>query len=160
MELVPAIAWRHVDWLHQSQTGSPPVLVPELRCSLLLQGHWCRSNILFTDLTIWNKNFVLLFFFQFLSILFFLYELEGRSPQRPPLETASARGFPWVTPVVWKLVAKDIESPWATPRWCKVRDPTVISFESMPTCDERTDGQTRRPCSSIAERYKNVSFVL
>jgi len=34
-------------------------------------------------------------------------------------------------------------SPWAT-WWYKVRDPTVISFESIPACDGQTDGQTRR----------------
>ena len=27
-----------------------------------------------------------------------------------------------------------------------MRDPTVISFESIPACDKRTDRRTRRPC--------------
>ena len=27
----------------------------------------------------------------------------------------------------------------------KTADPTVISFESIPACDEQTDGQTDRP---------------
>jgi len=33
------------------------------------------------------------------------------------------------------------ENPWVTGLW-KLRDPTVISFDSIPVWDEQTDGQT------------------
>jgi len=105
---VTAIAWRHIelgvlcaDWLHQSRTGSFRRKL-ELRISRsLLQGHWCRNNILFTDFNNLKQKVCFNFssVFKFLSILFFvsLWVRGGIAPSavplKPPVERKQHKTF-------------------------------------------------------------------